>query len=311
MQRIADLLATAGTSETVTRLQTLLDGLKGAGSVYTTIEPLSQDRNNILANVSKVNLEDGSVTTQQVEFIHQATTERAGAMRAQQVSDLNAARTNVATLQKQMTTVLDTLEQLQREGIGGGGTVVSTAANLGTISCEVVNGELILRGFSKYKAAGYVPYLFRMTRKRNHYQLRNRPEGKIGVKYCKPSKGWHVYGSCHAVSLKFDTVVFSTNRHKSLSKVAEDYSPLPTAIFSIHTDKSGKQWVPWGRSMVRLTDRNGAERMLRFRFGIGFGKKIMPNIVKITPSNLVSNMAEFTIVYDPATYDFYFSRCGQ
>ncbi len=86
LQRIADLLATAGTSETVTKIQTLLDGLKTAGQAVVSLEQGATDRNNILADVKIVNLVSG-LTAQVVgkTFIKQATTERAGAMRANQV----------------------------------------------------------------------------------------------------------------------------------------------------------------------------------------------------------------------------------
>ena len=100
LQRLADLLATAGTSDTVEKLQRLLDGFKSAGYAITKIQPLSEDRNNVYANIAKVSLTDGSTIIERVEFIHQDTTERAGAMRAQQAADLNTARKNQSVLMR-------------------------------------------------------------------------------------------------------------------------------------------------------------------------------------------------------------------
>ena len=54
LQRIADLLATAGTSDTVTAIQTLLNGFKAAGQAVCSIEQGAADRNNILANIKAV-----------------------------------------------------------------------------------------------------------------------------------------------------------------------------------------------------------------------------------------------------------------
>ena len=102
LQRLADLLATAGTSETVEKLQKLLDGFKSAGYALTSISQGQTDRNHIYANIGKVNLTDGTSSSTSGIFIQQATTERAGAMRAQQVTDLNTARKNVTELQKQI-----------------------------------------------------------------------------------------------------------------------------------------------------------------------------------------------------------------
>lgn len=76
LQRLADLLATAGTSDTVKKLQKLLDGFKTVGYALTKIQPLSKDRNHIYANIGKVSLTDGTMSNERVEFIHQATTER-------------------------------------------------------------------------------------------------------------------------------------------------------------------------------------------------------------------------------------------
>lgn len=44
LQRIADLLATAGTSETVTKIQNLLDGFKAAGQAITALSQGQSDR---------------------------------------------------------------------------------------------------------------------------------------------------------------------------------------------------------------------------------------------------------------------------
>ena len=88
LQRIVDLLSTAGTSETITKIQNLLDGFKAAGQAITALSQGQSDRNHIYANKSTVNLANGAVSSTSGIFIQQATTERAGAMRAQQVTDL-------------------------------------------------------------------------------------------------------------------------------------------------------------------------------------------------------------------------------
>ena len=71
-----------------------------AKDAITKIQPLSEDRNNVYANIAKVSLTDGSTIIERVEFIHQDTTERAGAMRAQQAADLNTARKNQSVLMR-------------------------------------------------------------------------------------------------------------------------------------------------------------------------------------------------------------------
>lgn len=69
LQRIVDLLSTAGTSETVTKIQNLLDGFKAVGQALTAISQGQSDRNLIYANKSTVNLATGAVA------YHQSATE--------------------------------------------------------------------------------------------------------------------------------------------------------------------------------------------------------------------------------------------
>ena len=61
LQRLADLLATAGTSETVNSIQTLLNGFKAAGQAVVSLQQGAADRNNILANIKTVDLGNGSI----------------------------------------------------------------------------------------------------------------------------------------------------------------------------------------------------------------------------------------------------------
>ena len=50
LQRIVDLLSTAGTSETVDKLQKFLDGFKSTGSAITSISQGQTDRNHVLVD---------------------------------------------------------------------------------------------------------------------------------------------------------------------------------------------------------------------------------------------------------------------
>ena len=156
-----------------------------------------------------------------------------------------------------------------------------------------------------------MPYLFRNTRKRNqyHHKPAYRTEADADRRYCSPSKGWHVYGSRHAVKISGTTVSFSTLRTEA-HLATTSYSEYPTALFLVHTRKDGKHSVGWGRSTVILEERRKQtrHRMLRFRFAIGFAKKINHGRVSVTPANLVSPLAEFTVVYDPNTKMWSFSR---
>lgn len=147
LQRIVDLLSTAGTSETVTGIQKLLDGFKAAGQAITALSQGQSDRNHIYANKSTVNLATGAVTSTSGIFIQQATTEHAGAMRAQQVIDLNNARRAVAEIEK----ILDVVQAKLGMTAGNKGLY-----NNAQISVAVVNGTLKIHGAQQLIADGYV-----------------------------------------------------------------------------------------------------------------------------------------------------------
>ena len=270
LQRIADLLATAGTQETSTTLMAWYNAIKSAAAeCITSISQGSSDRNDVKLTPSTVALLTGAKKTLADSIvIRQATTERAGAMRAQQVTDLNNARRSVTTLEKstaQLTTAMADL--FKRLGVGDGTSVpkIFTTAQIGV---RVRAGRLALYGHKSLVSAGYVPYIFRI-------------------------------------------VQFSLNSHNMLSIPAEGWSTAPSAIVKTRTNNKGIKTFGWGRSVVVLRDyksKNKNNRMIRLRFAIGFAPKIKPGKVTITPANLVSSLAEFSIVYNPASDSWMFSK---
>lgn len=315
LQRIADLLATAGTQETAKVLTDWYNALRIAPNYITSIVQGNADRNDIKLTPSTVSMKSGIKSTiADGILIRQATTERAGAMRAQQVIDLNAARRGVADLEKATAQLNDSLAQLLATLGLGDGSSISSVFNTAQISCQIVNGKLHVLGAQNLVKAGYVPYLFRYTRKRNPFRDKYASaEDRAKKKYCAKSKGWHVYGSCYAVQVSGTEVAFSTNSRAELHMPAiHGYSTEPTTLFSTHTDTNGHKCVGWARSSVRMDDykyNNGRQnRMLRFRFAIGFAKKILPGKIAVTPANLVSSLAEFSLVYNAAHGTWHLSK---
>lgn len=304
LQRLADLLATAGTSETVANIQKLLDGFKAAGQAITALSQGQSDRNHIYANKTTVNLATGAVASSAGIFIQQATTERAGVMRAQQVTDLNNARRAVAEIEKILETVQVKL------GMTDGSKGVYNNAQ---IQVSVDRGRLRIYGAAQLIADGYVPYLFRLTRKRNQWNdkvaLQSGVERK---KYCAVRKGWNLYGSCHSIYIATDnTIGFSTNPHSHQSQKAASYSTAPETLVTHHTRADGSQTFGWGRSSVALLDRKSKvnrHRMIRLRFAVGFAKKILPGRSLVTTANLVSSLAEFSLIYNPTTKTWHFGK---
>lgn len=181
-------------------------------------------------------------------------------------------------------------------------TVPSEVPPFTAISCDVVNGVLRVHGARDLIKAGYVPYLFRLTSKRNAY--RHKPKyrmpGDNDRKRCQKSKGWHCFGSCNMLRIDDnDIVCFSGNNHQMLHDEARSFSNSVECLMKPYTASSGIMKVPWGRKCVSLTDRHGLERMLRFRFAIGFGRKFKPGNFAVKPSSMITPLAEFSVIYNP------------
>lgn len=300
LQKIVDILATAGTQANLDIINKWHEALKTAAPALTALSQGNADRNHVYLAARSVNLYTGAQSDLTPIQIQQATTERAGAMRAQQVTDLNAARRDVADIKKQIQTINSLL------GVG-------TADNLyksSQISCQIIDGTLRLLGAQNLTAAGYVPYLFRRVRKRNPYRNKFATDEQRAAKsYCPVKKGWGLFGSIYTVRLNGTQVEFSTNPHNCLSTKAIGWSADPATLVSRYTDTHGNIRFGLGRSSVLLTDPKNPkkQRMIRLTFGIGFAKPIYPGTAAITPANLTSSLATFTIIYDPGTERWTFS----
>ena len=105
-------------------------------------------------------------------------------------------------------------------------------------------------------------------------------------------------------------ITFSTNQHFNLCRTAQGYSNEPTALVKLHTRKDGTPCIGWGRSVISLLDPKNPKkhRMIRLRFAIGFAKKILPGRSLITTANLVSSLAEFSVIYNPSTNTWHFGK---
>ena len=107
LQAIANQLTSAATDQDQQKLSLLYDHIRTMGNCLTSVVQGSADRNNVLADYTFFNPITGIASAQRdIVLVRQATTERAGAMRAQQVIDLNDCKKNISNLQD----VVDSIE---------------------------------------------------------------------------------------------------------------------------------------------------------------------------------------------------------
>ena len=176
------------------------------GSVLKSISLGSDDRNNVYLNIESINTTNGMGQVS-IFTIRQATTERAGAMRAQQVTDLNTVRNkmnHVAQLELKVEATASSVSLalhdkyddvfndpslLQKElplASSSQAGVLSAAdykkfseASEATpvtshpfyhIECDSKNNVLYVKYPSQLITDGYVPYLLRYSKKRPRYR---------------------------------------------------------------------------------------------------------------------------------------------
>ena len=135
LQAIANQLQSATTDQEQSKLTNIYNNLLKMGNCLTNVAQGDTDRNNVLGDYTFYNVVSGIPSAQRGQvLIKQATTERAGAMRAQQVIDLNAAKKGVATLEDAVAQINTQLEELNSY-------IESTDGVVQTLADEMYNAK--------------------------------------------------------------------------------------------------------------------------------------------------------------------------
>ena len=135
LQAIANQLQSATTDQEQSKLTNIYNNLLKMGNCLTNLAQGDTDRNNVLGDYTFYNVVSGIPSAQRGQvLIKQATTERAGAMRAQQVIDLNAAKKGVATLEDAVAKINTQLEELNSY-------IESTDGVVQTLADEMYNAK--------------------------------------------------------------------------------------------------------------------------------------------------------------------------
>ena len=135
LQAIANQLQSATTDQEQTKLTNIYNNLLKMGNCLTNLAQGDTDRNNVLGDYTFYNVVSGIPSAQRGQvLIKQATTERAGAMRAQQVIDLNAAKKGVSTLEEAVAQINTQLEELN-------GYIESTDGVVQTLADDMYNAK--------------------------------------------------------------------------------------------------------------------------------------------------------------------------
>ena len=350
LQQIADLLATAAPDSDISEFTVLRQRLMGVSTMFTSLAQGTSDRNHIYLTSNTYNVATGTKHTNTDAIrIQQATTERAGAMRAQQVIDLNAAKKNITDLQDEIANLGRVLEATgsrfntlseQIDGIKNTDLValskniadlrslletldtemgeaeddiialrndINDIQDIRTISVDVKDRFLILQGAAPLLERKLIPYLFRLTKKTNRKRYTNSAGTRIRKK-SKPRKGWHLMGNRTTLNVDATTLEVSINTtvHGNDKREAS-YSYHPMDFIKLSNDIDGHKQVAYGKRLISLwNEEKERERKVSLKYGIAFGYKIKGDGLPI--DLLCTNIAEFSVVYDPKSRSWSFSK---
>ena len=336
LQRIVNVLGQASETSAVQQITQWKNTISSIGAVLTSLALGSDDRNNIFLNVGSVNVATGA-GMMGLFTIRQATTERAGAMRAQQVTDLNTVRNkmnHVAQLELKVeataSSVLLALHDkyddvfndpslLQKElplASSSQAGVLSAAdykkfseASEVTpvtshpfyhIECDSKNNVLYVKFPSQLITDGYVPYLLRYSKKRPRY--RPAEDRQAQRTYGPKMKGWHLFYDQNKIKVGLHGLVqFGYNTGSDENPVWEYSQDIRYTFGNIRKVMNG---TPPHRKLVGYKFGFGCRTHLiktrrRFHFGIVFAPPITAKGNRsLDFSKAVSNIAEFQVHFE-------------
>lgn len=330
LQKIVNVLEQASDTATLQQIVQWKNLITAIGSVLKGISLGSDDRNNVYLNIESINTTNGMGQVG-IFTIRQATTERAGAMRAQQVTDLNTVRNkmnHVAGLEMKVeasaASVQMALHDKSADLFNDPNALkvelpLASTAQAGILSsadykkfsetqssfyhpfyhieCDTQGKELQVKFPAQLISDGYVPYLLRYSRKRPRYRPANDRQGR---RYYGPvMRGWHLFYDEKKIKVSLTgEVLFGFNTGTDRNPNWEYDKDIRNVFGEIRAVMAA---VGLGKKLVGYKIGFGCKSYLiksnhRFRFGIVFAPPITAKGSRFLDfSKAVSNIAEFYV----------------
>ena len=265
----------------ITALQAAMRKVQGAGAVVDGAEVFHIASDRVGIQLFGYNLATGEreVELQQL-YLAGATQNGAGVMTAQHVRYLDALRQAV---------------------FGTNGT--ATVHSFYNFGITISNGrnELHLNGANELLRLGFVPYLFRYSRKRNRTKTNgHKSHGDV-------RKGWNVVGKADTLDIGSDEIVRIDKEmfmHEEFSDEQldnmEQYRPEAKFFISDRLDAAlNIRYVPFGKTRVDLEmkqlDNTYKLRKVRLQYGIAFASYRIGKRDLLDKSKLVTPIVPFHI----------------
>ena len=281
----------------ITTLQTLFQILHDIDLVVTGIENRPEKKDEVCIGVEMCDF----YTATRYEagddiVIPGANTTRAGVMTARHAKRLDDAERDIITLKKAAGTSVQPMYPISIE-----------------IDNRSGNNRLRVLGAKALLDAGYHPYLFRLSKKRNLLRYADTHEAV--------HKGWNRVGQ-GSDAIKIDNNGFVSISITALKHAEADLDAVQNKYqegaewYVNDREKLGKRVVSFGKILVNISyiDENRQLRAhkVRLPFGIAFSKQKPAPRERVDMSQLVTDIATFhvaTVPYEHGTkYRWVFER---
>ena len=263
----------------ITALQAKMRTVQGAGAVVdgAMLSHLAADRIGI--QFLGYNLATGEREIElQVLYLPAASRYAAGVMTAAHVKQL---------------------DDLQRAVSGGNSNANQSWLNPLAIEINKADGALYLRGATPLLEKGYIPYLFRYTRKRNRVK-----DSDGNKKHGQLRKGWNMVGNHETLKvINYGEVAIKKSVLKHPLMDAEQIAGLndyqtDASFFVCENFKNGKPCVSYGKSKINLVleQENGQiDRKVRLLYGIAFADYAVGKRNRLDIGKLVTPIVPFYV----------------
>ena len=332
LQKIADLLGKAALQTDMSRLDNWRSDLARIGYVLTSLTVGSDDRNNVYFTLGKANLSTGinQIANNSI-LIRQATTERAGVMRAQQVQDLNKCKADISKYFSSLANMEETILNIQK-GIASISLRVSQNAKQITVNaedilkiqtdikslasqikslqadilkfatmkqatqmhieCIITDRHLVIQDAHRYIRQGLTPVIFRHTVRTSRKQ-----EDENGVReYFPRRRGWNRFYDDRKIGVNSgDEISFRLDKEGDPNR--GKYFTEPDMLFRDCRAIIDPETQQLSEVRIAYGKRSynilGIDRF--FRFAIGFYKK-SKDYGPFQFGELRTNLAEFRVI---------------
>ena len=304
LQRIADVIATTAQQSDVASLAAWRTALQNLGSMLNSISIGSDDRNSVFLSLTKTDLKTNrsQVLTNSVS-IRQATTERAGVMRAQQdislvSKDISSLQSSLSDLEKSISNIqlsitslrrganlmdID-IKQLQTDISSLKSAIRTLQNNINTfasmrqttsvhIEAIIKDNKIYIQGAYQLVKSGLIPVIFRYTtRTSRRWTDKENPE--LPREYLTKRRGWNRFFDSKKIIINSDDTVSFRDENLQPGEKSHRYLQTPEVLFSkvkvvenpdgtIHDIR-----IPYGKKLFSILLKSPS-----FKFAIGFYKE--------------------------------------